>query len=73
VRACLIVEAFLAAGVLGGLGFGDLDVVIGRRGGEFSGQQEVAREAVGDILDVTGTGGALYFLEEYDLHGDLLG
>ena len=73
VRAGLVVEAVLAAGVLGGLGLGDIDVVIGRRGGELPGQEVVAREAGGDVLNVTGGAVPSTSSRNTTFMGDLLG
>ena len=72
VGARLFVEAVLAAGLFAGLRLGDADVVVIRRGGELAREEVVAGEAVGDVLDVAGAGGAFDFLEKYDFHGGLL-
>ena len=62
VRARLVVEAVLAAGFFAGFRLGDVDVVVRRRSGELARKEEVAGKAVGDVLDVTGAGGAFDLL-----------
>ena len=72
VLAGLLVQADLAPGLLLRLGLSYADVVLRGRGGQPTGQQVVASEAAGDVLDLTDAGGAFHFLQEHDLHATLL-
>ena len=70
--AGFLIDLLLTALLLAGLSLRDVDVVVGRRRGQLAGQEVVAGEAVGDVLDVAGAGRAFYLFEENDSHDDLL-
>src|SRR5260370_36339807 len=65
----LAVRLDLAACFLGMLLLREVDVVRGRRCGELTGKEVVARESAGHVLDVARARGTLNFFQEYDFDG----